>query len=254
MHKYVASLGTPPPPLCARIIKGTEPAHFTMLSDERGRMLSWVSPPEQVATLLRDSHTPYDWMVAIGYDPQWIEARIADGTEFRLTLFPAAASPSSAADAEPFQVTWDALFDRLPALFGADIAAAVKPHEAALKSRSFEEIDPEAELCSVTLLPTAAKLADPRYMTVDRFRQRIEQQVASPHRSSDADAEKQAAGPSPAVTLHEARAFFYHALGCSRLFRGDGFGVNGGAEWAIPNRKLAEIPQLVAFPFDPQLR
>jgi hypothetical protein len=224
--------GCAPMSLCARILKGTAVEHFRMLSDERGRKLSWVSPPDQVAQLVAESATPRDWMLAIGYDPVWLDARIADGTEFKLALFPVAGGATSGA----FQVTWDSLLDRVPELFGPAIAAAVEPHRAALKSKPYEEVDPDGAICAVTLLPAAEKLADPRYMTSERFTERISANVGGP----------------PSCTLFEARAFLYHSVGCSKLFRGDGFGVNGGAEWAIPNRPIDSIPGLSLFPFDPR--
>ena len=44
------------------------------------------------------------------------------------------------------------------------------------------------------------------------------------------------------VTHYDARAFFYHAIGCNMLFRGDGVNYEGKAEYVTPNRRLRDIP------------
>ena len=44
------------------------------------------------------------------------------------------------------------------------------------------------------------------------------------------------------VTLYHARAFFYHAVGCNMLFRGDGTNYQGLAEYVTANRPLSDIP------------
>lgn len=43
----------------------------------------------------------------------------------------------------------------------------------------------------------------------------------------------------------EARGFFYHALGCNMLYRGDGYNYKGKAEYVTHNRRLCEIPGAV---------
>ena len=48
-------------------------------------------------------------------------------------------------------------------------------------------------------------------------------------------------GRSAAVLL-QARAFFYHALGCNSKFTGTGYGNDGAPEYLTPNRLIGDIP------------
>jgi hypothetical protein len=196
--------------MCGRFIRGVNEEQLSMLSDEPGKVLSWVCADGLLQSVL--GKTPAAAMVEIGFGLDWIHARLSDGTRFRLVVFPATEETSTT------MATWDNLFALVRTCYGENVAAKLAPHMPDLKCLSCKCIDPAARLRHVSNLPVAEKMAHPEYMTAERFCM-----LRQP-------------------SLYEARAFFYHAVGCNMIFRGDGYNAEGKPEYVTQNRKLNEIP------------
>ena len=198
--------------LCGRFIRGVNEEQLAMLSDEPGKLLSWLCGEELLQSVI--GKDPVAAMVQIGFGLDWIRARLDDGTKFRLVAFPASEETSTTL------ATWDGLWTLIRMYYGEAVADRLTPHMASLKRVTYEAIDPMRRLREVSNLPVADKLSHPEYMTVERFLALEDEQV----------------------TLYQARAFFYHAVGCNMLFRGDGTNNEGKAEFVTPNRCLKDIP------------
>lgn len=251
---------------CSRFMKGFNDHDFHLLSDEPGRELSWVSPPEQVEAIFVGApdqppcRSAREAMLAVGFREVFIDARLAEGMRFRLALLPvdATLTPTTTADDAPavatsttgaFQITWDALIDCLPQVFGADIGAALAPHREALKATPYHDIDVDGAIDAIAMLPAAERRSHPDYRSVSNLRQLIS--IRSERTTDDNVSSPSDGGAAPLLTLSEARAFFYHAVGCNPAFRGDGRAPNGQEEWVVPNRPLSSIPGAIVFDVDP---
>ena len=198
--------------LYGRFMKGIADSDFRMLSDERGKRISFVCGPELLQVML--GLTPAAACLRVGRRITWLEERMKDGTRHKLALFPAAGVAVKA--------TWDGVFDMIATAFGSEVFARLQPHIPLLKSAPIHEIDPENKLCAIAELPVAEKLRHPDFMSVERFM-----------------------SPSTEGTLYNARAFLYHSIGCNVLFTGTGYSREGEPEWITLNRPVADIPGVV---------
>lgn len=147
--------------LCGRFIRGVNAQQLSTLSDEPGKLFSWVCTDELLQGVLGKG--PAGALVQVGFGLDWIRARLDDGTTFRLVVFPVGASSSTT------QATWDNLFTLVRAGYGDAIANRLAPHMAALRSTPIDAIDTAARLRSVSNLPVSEKMAHPEYMTAEQF-------------------------------------------------------------------------------------
>ena len=198
--------------LCGRFIRGVNEEELSVLSDEPDKELSWVCGEDLLQSVLGKGPTAA--MVHIGFGLDWIRARMDDGTTFRLVVFPASDETRTTL------ATWDNLFELVHESYGDTVAGILAPHMAMLKSVAYADIDPAGRLREVSNLPVAEKLRHPEYMTGRRLLATV----------------------GEAASLYEARAFFYHAIGCNSLFKGNGMNYKGKHEYMTLNRRLSEIP------------
>jgi hypothetical protein len=199
--------------LCGRFIRGVNNEQLSKLSDEPGKVLSWVLGDELLQSIL--GMTALEAMVHIGFGLDWVQARLSDGTTFRLVVFPVGPETSTTL------ATWDNLLALARDAYPAAVADRLAPHLESLKTRPIESIDPELRLREISNLPVESKMVHPEYITAERFLALVDSRPAS---------------------LYEARAFFDHALGACFLFRGDGRNAEGQSEYMTRNRLLSEIP------------
>ena len=138
-------------------------------------------------------------------------ARLEDGTQHRLLVFPETEEST-------IQATWDNLFRLVLEHYGAEVHDVLSPHFRALKRTKYEVIDPNGRLAWISTLPVKEKYAHPEFLTAERLLA-----VDEPR-------------------LYHARGFFYHAIGCNKLFTGEGCSPDGIPECLTPNMAIADIP------------
>ena len=200
--------------VCGRFTRGTRPEHFERLSDEPGKRLSWVCSAQSLGSILGKSAV--EAMLAIGKRLEWLRARLDDGTEHQLLVFPETIGTVA---------TWRNLWRLIREHFGAEVDAALEPFKAEIEaletSDGYASFDPDGTLLRVSELAVREKHADPRFLTVERFL---------------------AAHP---CTLYHARGFLDHTVGCNPNFLGTGVTPHGMAEMLVPNmwaESMAALP------------
>jgi hypothetical protein len=204
--------------IVGRFIRGTDESCFECLSDEKGKRLSWVCSEELMSTIL--GMTPLEALLCIGKTMSWIESRLYDGTQHRLMVFPVE---------EGNIATWDNLFALVEEHFGSELFNKLAPfHDGIKRIQGYTDVDyPNADLVmSVSDLAVHEKHEHPDFMSPDKYLS-----LDNP-------------------TLSDARAFYYHSIGCNKLFRGDGYSPEGMPELIVPNRRLTDISGAVQIPLD----
>lgn len=210
--------------LCGRFIRGTEPKHFDMLSDEPGKRLSWVCSSKQLGTLLGKS--PCEAMMSIGFRVEWLAARQKDGTKHMLVVFPAENGTIA---------TWKNLWMLIRKTYGSEVDAALRPFRAEIEQlvtwppdddsgNGYAAFDPAGELQRLSDLPVAVKYEQAGFLTAERLL---------------------AADPK---TLYHARGFLEHSVGCNCKFTGTGLSPDGEVETLVPCVPLSELVGLVRVP------
>eukprot|EP00656_Telonema_subtile_P000157 TRINITY_DN10074_c0_g1_i1.p1 TRINITY_DN10074_c0_g1~~TRINITY_DN10074_c0_g1_i1.p1 ORF type:complete len:167 (+),score=42.89 TRINITY_DN10074_c0_g1_i1:79-579(+) len=101
---------------CGRFIRGVEPEDFHVLNSEPGKRLAFICDE----ALLGRCHglTPAEAMVEIGFGLDWMEARLSDGTQHKLVLFPASAAVAA---------TWDNMIELVGEHYGHEVRARLDP-------------------------------------------------------------------------------------------------------------------------------
>lgn len=194
--------------LCGRIIRGKKPADFTTLSDDPSRELVMLMGPDGLTKIMGKSG--YEMLVAIGYEPEYLEHKVNEGNLFKLVVFPEGGAAKIA--------TWDNVVDVVSSVY-PEAELKLRRHLAAFKKKSFAEIESEAGFRFLDV--EKAGKSDPRFMTYDRFR-------------------------SSFGSLSETRAFLYFSVHLRELFSGDGYtydskGTRGMMEYIVPNKPIAEL-------------
>lgn len=185
-----------------------------MLSDEPGRVLSWVCSPELLGSLL--GKTAAEALAAIGHTVDWLEARLEDGTKHQLVVFPAQ---------QGVQITWDNLWMLVRTHFPAACAERLRPLQSEIiAAGSCEGHKWATDIARVSHLPVAEKHSHPDFMSCERF-VALEQ-----------------------ATLRDARAFLHHTVGCNFKFTGTGCNAEGQPELMMPNKPLAQLEGSVVIP------
>lgn len=123
---------------------------------------------------------------------------------------------------EPRRVTFVAGEDMLQSVVGMSPAQAMLHLGFSVDWLHNRFIDPMLRIKLLAELTVKEKFANAEFMTEDRF----------------------AALPFP-VSLFQARAFLYHALGCNLHFAGDGKNAMGQQEFMMKNDKIVNVPELL---------
>ena len=200
-----------------RFIRGTDESMFEFLSDEPHKKLSWVCSESLLSSIL--GMTPTEALISIGKTPTWIENRSRDGTTHRLVVFPTQCATTA---------TWDNILTLIREHYG---------HELYLKLHLFQEpikgitdfntqIENASQISLIAELPLTQKIRHSQFMTPDKF-------LALPH-----------------PTLSDARAFYYHCIGCNSRFRGNGMSIDGHLEMLMPNKRIVDIPHAIQIPLE----
>eukprot|EP01120_Amphizonella_sp_Union-15-10_P003428 TRINITY_DN13846_c0_g1_i1.p1 TRINITY_DN13846_c0_g1~~TRINITY_DN13846_c0_g1_i1.p1 ORF type:complete len:239 (-),score=20.08 TRINITY_DN13846_c0_g1_i1:5-721(-) len=209
--------------LYGRITRGKIPEHFERLSTEHYKRLSWVVGPDALEKFLE--LTGYGILKEIGCKDEWIAARISEGMQFKLALFPE----------QPLTyiklATWENVLFMVEKCF-PEIPPGhfikMHSHLDKLKTMPFLEIQKMAGFNFFQVKESGS--SNPLFMTLKRF---IECQVS----------------------LVDLRAFLYCEIGCSELFRGDGVGMTqdgkiAQAEYLTPTVPVSQLQGFVMVDLD----
>mmetsp|Transcript_6631 Transcript_6631/g.10129 ORF Transcript_6631/g.10129 Transcript_6631/m.10129 type:complete len:234 (-) Transcript_6631:220-921(-) len=211
-----------PLPVCGRFMKGQTDADFLKLSDEKGKLLSWVCPSEALHFLL--GKKPVEAMLAIGFNTDWIAERLKDGTKFKLVVFPVN-------EKETTIPTWENLWKLIATAYGDEIDNALGPFKSTIEELDttngypFEGGDLVTEIKN---MPVVAKHAHPEFMSKENF-------LKVPERDR---------------RLCHARGFLDHAVGCNSKFTGTGKGPKGQIEMITLNKPINEIEGHILIDLD----
>ena len=194
--------------LCGRIIRGKKPADFTTLTDDPNRELVMLMGPDGLTKIMGKSG--YEMLVAIGYEPEYLEHKVQEGNQFKLVVFPEGGAAKLA--------TWDNVVEVVSSVY-PDVASKLRRFLPSFKSQSFSQIEQNAGFRFLDV--EKAGKNDYRFMTYDRFR--LSQ-----------------------GNLWEARAFLYFTIHLRELFSGDGYtydsqGNKGMMEYIVPNKPITEL-------------
>jgi nicotinamidase-related amidase len=208
--------------LCGRILRGKAEGDFRTLTDDSSRKVVMLVGPDGLERLL--GKNGYDMLIEIGYEPDYIEQKLNEGTQFRLAVFKEGAEASPA--------TWDNTRELLCKIY-PDVSKKLlnsmtrlkeiygkyqSPREAfkaleTLTGHSFKDVDAIGD-------------SDMRYMTYDRYRYITERSVLE--------------------EVINTRAFLYFAVYLKELYSGDGYtytadGRKGLMEYIVPNLPLDNL-------------
>jgi hypothetical protein len=190
-----------------RFTRGVKPEDFEMLSDEPGKRLSWVCTEELLQPLL--GKNPAQALLHIGFGRSWMEQRLLDGTTHKLVLFPSA---------EGTIASWDGVFQMVHKAYGDEVYQKLKPFNEEIKQMPYDRSDPVvARNIEISDLPVAQKYAHPEFMVAERYLE-----IENP-------------------TVHDARRFYHHQIGCNHLFQGTGHSMTGEVECLVLNQKIKDI-------------
>lgn len=212
---FVAGLAPPRPfmGVCGRVVRGKEPRNFERLTFA-SRRLAWVLGPHAMRGLLGRSGV--DIVLGIGKSRAWLEPLLNEGMRWQLFVLPQAGMLAA---------TWDNVL-ALVADHYPEVAAKVLACDPAVRDPVLPgKIDPRATTSEVK-----EKEEHALHMNVLRFR----------------DSE---------TTPENARLFLWHTLGINERFTGSGRtqhpdGSDGGDEYLVPNRPLAEFGEYAVIPLE----
>ena len=206
--------------LVGRILRGRPgqtPDEFETLTD---------TPQSRLVIMLTDSSglsrffgkTDYQKCIIVGHAPHHIQDKVSKGYVYKLVVFPETAAKLA---------TWESVFQIARELY-PDIDPALRQHKADMVQLA--RVGGMAPLAPFEVqagykFKDADDPSDPRFMTIDAFRQSNR-------------------------GLVELRALFYHTLHLRELYRGDGYtyderGRRGVVEYLMKNCPIAQIPNHV---------
>ncbi len=205
---------------------GVDAGYGQKLSSDSWKRLSWVFGPEALHGFLGKSAR--DICHYLGFERDWLHAKIPAGKHAYLVVF-----PSASADAAP--ASWDGLRALLEKHYPEAWQACLQQHWARICSTQFEELEAEAgyDMAKVHYVgrnPATGKSSDHRYTSLDVLL-----------RSES--------------TVVRARQFLYDEIGCGKNFSGTGFtedddGNIGTPEFLAGNRPLEQIKGAVRVDID----
>ena len=185
---------------------------------------SWVFGSDGLYSLSQCTDH-YQMCIRLGFDKDWIEMRLLNGSVFNLYLFPAFSEQYTAVCA-----TWNGVF-HLFETEEPEIYAKLESFRSELIHSSFEDIESKSDFEFLDVGRRGP--SDNRYLTKERFLS-----------IKDED-----------LTLVDCRFFLYCYMGLSRFFDGDGYtvdkdGERGCKEYLIKNVRLDEIAGLRTVPLN----
>lgn len=206
--------------LCGRIIRGKRPEDFETLTDDPKRKLVMLMGPDGLEKLA--GKTPYEMLIEIGYDVDYLKRKVAEGNKFKLLVFKSGASADLA--------TWDNVI-RITSDAYPDVAGKLSRNARVLMTTAFADIENQAGFDFSAV--DAVGESDSRYMTIERFR-------------------------ACAGTLAEARAFLYYTVHLRELYSGDGYtytnsGVQCLTEYITVNQKVSDLGEQAILDLDIQI-
>jgi len=210
-------------PLSGRMIHGnrTQEGFGVHLSFDEWKRLSWVFGPEAIRKFLGLSAR--DICLELGMGENWLDAKLEQGAEFVLVIF-----PSDSADVRP--ATWDGIEYFLKRHY-SDVWYKVNVHWPQIKSLSYEEFRAIAgyDLEAVNLVGRydhkTGESRDDRYVSLQRLKRRN-------------------------GTLVEVRQFLWDEIGLRQHYTGSGYTKNDNGQVGVPeylaqNKKLDDIDGLI---------
>mmetsp|Transcript_14732 Transcript_14732/g.41897 ORF Transcript_14732/g.41897 Transcript_14732/m.41897 type:complete len:257 (+) Transcript_14732:176-946(+) len=203
--------------VCGRFIRGVRQEDFTFLSDEPGKLLSWICTAELLQPLL--GLRPAEAMVRyVGFSLNWMKGRLTDGTDHKLVLFPDSAATLA---------TWENIIAFVEREYPATVFERLRPNLDAVKMADYKRLSQgdakKRGFLEISELPVAVK-----YGLGDG--QKPHPDFITPSRLLAGDG-----------SVLEARAFFDHTIGCNQHFTGTGRSPTGQREYFTKNRKISDI-------------
>lgn len=194
--------------LCGRLIRGRKPEDFETLTDDPDRRLVLLMGPDGLAQL--PGKTGYEMLKAIGYTEAHIVAKVQEGNQFKLAVFPEGDVARLA--------TWDNVID-IAADTYPDVSVGLYKHREALKMARFEGIAAQADFSFAEVDDIGP--TDSRHMTYERYLQSRQD-------------------------LFDTRSFLYYTLHLREQFGGGGYvidrdGNRGMLEYVAPNLPIARL-------------
>lgn len=205
-----------------RIIRGQSEGDFEMLA-EPARDTVFLLGPKGLAEI--EPLSPYEKLLKIGYQVDYIKEKLADGFSFRLVVF-----PEDQGDLPCGLYTWDGVMEVVRREH-PQAALCIESHLEALKTSSFEDIQALSDMDLAKV--NQAGRDHEGFMTPERLE-------------------------ASAKSLFEARAFLYHTMQLRALYAGDGFtrtadGAVGVPEYFCPNVRLSQLSGVQVSKLDVQL-
>jgi len=198
--------------LCGRIVRGKRPEDFTTLTSDPNRKIVMLMGSDGLEMM--PGKSGYEMLTTIGYTKRHIAARLGEGLQFKLAVFPESNIARPA--------TWNNMIDMASHAYPR-AAAPLRAHQDTLQKTSFADIEQSAGYTFADV--DAEGIADPRYMTYERF-------LRSPK------------------DLVAARALLYFTMHLRELYAGDGHtythdGRRGLQEYAIENAPISQLGKSV---------
>eukprot|EP01124_Arcella_intermedia_P009520 TRINITY_DN1620_c0_g1_i3.p1 TRINITY_DN1620_c0_g1~~TRINITY_DN1620_c0_g1_i3.p1 ORF type:complete len:354 (+),score=111.15 TRINITY_DN1620_c0_g1_i3:34-1062(+) len=188
--------------LMGRIVRGKEPAHFSNLSTELWKKLSWVMGEDSLEVMV----TMKDWELLqhVGILKEWATQYLKNGYKFSFLVF---------TSTEAKLATWSNLFLLIDEYY-PDVSQKVRKWEQTLIETPWEKVKALAGFDHLAVSMKGREVDD-HYISYQRLKERE-------------------------GTFIEVRSFIYFEIGAKELFRGDGYayseaGQQGAKEYLTPN-------------------
>ena len=137
VHAYTRGILTPEAildsHLCGRILRGKRLEDFRTLTDNPNRKIVFLMGSDGLSLL--PGKNGYEQLLTIGYSPAYIEYKVAEGTQFKLVVFPESESARLA--------TWDTILDLVMTTY-PDIVPAIERYRKELQEKTFRDIEAQA--------------------------------------------------------------------------------------------------------------
>ena len=241
--------------LCGRFMKGRKEEDFEILSEEPGKLLSWVCSEDMLLNVLCTTTTtnPVEALISVGFRTKYIKERLNDGTQFKLVIFPTTTitttttashddtttTTTTASNDDTTTtttttvtttmtaevVTWTNLWKLIQVAYGDDIDQALEPFKESIPKLPVSdtvgyEFVEGIEITRIGDLPVNEKHAHQNFMSAEKF-------LKIPYEQR---------------TIYHARAFLHHSVGCNHRFLGNGLSPDGHVEIMTLNKRLEDIP------------
>lgn len=188
-----------------------------------GQPYSLTDDPDRRIVFLVDSNTlndlvglsGYQVCMAVGWDPNYTRGKVNAGYTFALAVFPEINCKLG---------TWANILDAVELMY-PEVARKIARHRSALSQMTPATLRQIEQAQGYTFLSVEqgkdAKKTDPRYMTIDRYKNAPD-------------------------TAENARAFLYFTVHLKEQFQGDGYtrsaqGQRGVPEYIMPARPMSDL-------------